>query len=420
MNKFYFNCTSYRNKSTHQTNNIKPKILTHFLTLIKQFLIMKKITLSLLIITSTFFWSCQKENQQIPETPDDLELIRQEVRDNLQESQKTAENGEISLQTRCNGRIVIVPANSHNALAHAIKEAGEDGIVYLKSGVHTETEGIIIKHNTTLSGQTGAVLKVNARLVVSADATSPFSVEPAIHVLDAEVDFFNLKILPIEKDGGVAILLENAHRSVINRSVFEGFQSAVLVEKSDKVSIVRNTIKSTGLWQIGAVAFAPSITVMNGKNAYVGYNEVSNSLFGIWACSLDGVCEKNYTYGNFIGIILCKVPTALQLPSGAVTGSINPATRWKTRNNKSTDNQFGYIVIDGANNNLIENNEAARNAAYDIELTTDTYRFGFLTPKSYNNTVNVGSFKNIRIKDCGENNQINGGIKVDTATDPCN
>jgi hypothetical protein len=381
---------------------------------------MKKITLGMLLITLSFFWSCQKENQQITEAPDDLEQIRQEVRDNLQETRKTAENGDNSLQTRCNGRIVIVPANSRNVLAHAIKEAGEDGFVYLKSGVHTETEGITIKNDLTLSGQTGAVLKIDAPLLLQANATSPYVIKPAIHILGASADIFNLTIKPMITDGGVAILVENADRSVISRSTFEGFQAAIMVEKSDKVSISHNTIKGTSLWQTGAVSTAPSITIMNGKNAYVGYNEVSNSVFGIWACSLDGVCERNYTYGNFIGIILCKVPTALQLPSGAVTGSINSATRWKTRNNKSTDNQFGYIVIDGANNNLIENNEAARNAAYDMELTTDTYRFGFLTPKSYNNTVNVGSFKNIRIKDCGENNHINGGIKINTATDPCN
>ena len=63
---------------------------------------------------------------------------------------------------------------------------------------------------------------------------------------------------------------------------------------------------------------------------------------------------------------------------------------------------------------------AARNAAYDIELTTDSYRFGFLTPKSFKNTVIAGSYPNIKIKDCGENNSITGGIKVNTTTDPCN
>ena len=55
-----------------------------------------------------------------------------------------------------------------------------------------------------------------------------------------------------------------------------------------------------------------------------------------------------------------------------------------------------------------------------MELTTDSYRFGFLTPMSYDNTVNAGSFQNIRIKDCGRNNKITGGIKVNTTTDPCN
>ena len=86
-----------------------------------------------------------------------------------------------------------------------------------------------------------------------------------------------------------------------------------------------------------------------------------------------------------------------------------------------TDNlNVGYVVIDGANRNILENNNAARNGSYDMELTTDSYRFGFLTPMSYDNTVNAGSFQNIRIKDCGRNNKITGGIKVNTTTDPCN
>jgi hypothetical protein len=76
-------------------------------------------------------------------------------------------------------------------------------------------------------------------------------------------------------------------------------------------------------------------------------------------------------------------------------------------------------VIDGANNNILTNNEGGGNGAYDMELTTDSYRYGFLTPQSYNNTVYAGPY-NITIKNCGQNNQIFGGTLINTTIDPCN
>jgi hypothetical protein len=160
---------------------------------------------------------------------------------------------------------------------------------------------------------------------------------------------------------------------------------------------------------------------MNGKSAYVTDNKVSNSLFGIWACDEWGTLERNETFGNYIGTIVCNVPAGYILPSGELTGSLVPGTGWKVRNNNSHDNfNIGYIVIDGANNNLLENNNAFNNGSYDIELTTDTYRFGFLTPAAYKNTVIAGAYPNITIKDCGNGNTVIGGVQVDTGSDPCN
>ena len=185
---------------------------------------------------------------------------------------------------------------------------------------------------------------------------------------------------------------------------------------------MKNIIVCSGAWQTGLAPSAESIVIINGKSAYISDNDVSNALFSIWPCDKWGTCERNYTHGSYLGIILCNVPAGgYVLPSGRGVGSETPTTGCKVRNNNSTDNlTTGYLIIDGANNNLIENNNAARNAAYDIELTTDSYRFGFLTPKSFKNTVIAGSYPNIKIKDCGENNSITGGIKVNTTTDPCN
>ena len=108
------------------------------------------------------------------------------------------------------------------------------------------------------------------------------------------------------------------------------------------------------------------------------------------------------------------------LPNGRIAAAEFPSTGTKILNNKSTDNSWGILVIDGANNALIVNNELARNDSYDIELASESNRFGFITPTSFDNVVNAGSFQNIRIKDCRRNNKITGGIKVNTTTDPCN
>ena len=79
----------------------------------------------------------------------------------------------------------------------------------------------------------------------------------------------------------------------------------------------------------------------------------------------------------------------------------------------------GYLVIDGANNNTLINNQGGNNARVDMELTADTYRFGFLTPKSFDNFVDARSHQDLTIKDCGDNNRVVGGVQIDTGVDAC-
>jgi hypothetical protein len=387
---------------------------------------MKRINLyaALLGIASLTILSCSKEQAVSNDNIDsdvDIEQIRQEVENTLNETLKLQETPTLAERSRCNGRVVIVNANSHNALKEAIQRAGEGGIVYLRSGVHTETERITVSTpRINIIGERGAVLKLNTTLSLLNPATG-ITVNPAIHFYNAPRGLVqNIDFKSLNTDGGGVLLFENSNNSCVVNCQMTGFQFPIWVEKSDKMILFKNTIVNTSAWQTNGAAPANGIVIANGKQAYIAENNTSNCLFGIWCCDESGICERNYTHGNLIGIILCNVPTAFVMPSGRVTGSLVPGAFWKTRHNLSTDNQYGYLVIDGANNNLIENNDAARNAAYDMELTTDSYRFGFLTPKSYNNKVITGRYQHLRIKDCGENNTIIGGIKVNTATDPCN
>jgi Periplasmic copper-binding protein (NosD) len=385
---------------------------------------MRKITAILFFLPFIFMGGCQKDllNQEAiqPKLQAD-EGQYFEPSEAFLTSLEAMKN-EPTLATRGGCEWISIPAGSIDALQHAVDGARAGSVIYLKRGNHIENKAITIKKTVYIFGESGAVLSLKSALTLPKSDTGPLPMNPAIHFLNAPNSaILDVDIQTSDAGGATGLLFENSNQCTVMRCKITNFQFSIWVEKSDKMSILRNTIVSTTKWQTGEATEAECITIANGKSCYIGYNEVSNALFGIWACDKSGICEKNYAHHNFIGIILCNVPQGYyQMPDGTLKGALVPGTAWKTRNNKSTDNQYGYLAIDGANNNLIENNDAARNAAYDMELTTDTYRFGFLTPKSYENTVNVGNYPNIRIKDCGLNNHINGGIKVNTATDPCN
>ncbi len=316
--------------------------------------------------------------------------------------------------------VVVVPANSVNALKNAIASSCDGGIIYLKAGDHVENDALVINKGVKIIGETGAVLKIKAKLTLGDPASQSVSTNPSLHVLNAPGFLIQqVDIQPqADSDGTTALLIENSPRSAVIGCAITRFQFGVLVEKSDRVVVMRNKVTATSAWQTGQATNAFGITVINGKSAYISDNEVSNALFGIWACDQWGTCERNTARGNFIGIVLCKVPKSLKLPSGDIIGATSSAVLWKTRQNTASNNiDAGYLIVDGANNNLIEENNAANNGTYDYELAGDTPRFGFLAPASFSNTLRAKTGQ--KIKDCGLNNAISGGALVDTRTDVC-
>jgi nitrous oxidase accessory protein NosD len=315
-----------------------------------------------------------------------------------------------------------IPAGSTNALDKAIAAACEGGVIYLKSGVHIENNPVTVTKSIKIIGEAGTILRFKSA-ISPLDVTATISLKPVLHFLNAPRSLVQgIDIQPLASAGATALLFENSNESAVMRCKITNFQWSIWVEKSDRMVIMKNNITATDQWQTADAPEAEGITIANGKSVYVADNEINNCLFGIWACDRWGTCERNNTYGNYLGIILCNVPAGFyKFPDGQLKGSLIPGNNWKTRNNTSTDNlNVGILVIDGANGNIIENNNLSRNGDADIELTTDSYRFGFLTPMAYNNTVIAGSFTNIRIKDCGRNNQITGGIRINTTTNPCN
>lgn len=346
--------------------------------------------LSLFFITSTMLLlvsACEKEKLQTPETM----TYPVELRD-----------------------AVTIPAGSVDALAAALAQSST---VILEAGLHTETQGVTVSGYHRIIGQPGAVLRI-----ASAPSTSyPLLCNPALHLKNAgNSTIQGIKIEPADAIGGTAILVENSPKAVVQQCEISQFQFGIVVEKSSLTTIFKNKLSVTDAWQSGGVPEAHGIVVMNGQNCKVEYNEVSGALFGIWACDKNGKCFRNNLHDNYLGIILCKVPLgSFELPGGEVTGAVYSCGNWTVRRNNSHHNlTTGYLVIDGANKNLVEHNVAESNGTYDYELVGDSYRFGFLTPFCFDNTVRVGDGNTV--KDCGQNNMVVGGVWIDTNTDPCN
>jgi hypothetical protein len=305
--------------------------------------------------------------------------------------------------------VVRVPAGSVDALASALASAGPDGVVILESGIHTESATVTISQRVALLGEPGAILQVDTETAEERRSI----VDPALYVHNAsQVLIWGIDLQPTAETGGVGILLENAPQTLIGHNTISQHQFGILVEQGDHSQIFANTITLGGLGGDG-------ITVINGDKVEVVANDASGGLFGIWICDRNGVLLDNRVRGNVIGIILCKVPANnIPLPSGVATGAELPATAWTVSGNTSTDNQWGYVVIDGANNSTLRHNAASNNARYDMEFVGDSERFGFLTPFSFNNRAIIND-PNLVVKDCGTNNKVIGGNQVDISTDPC-
>jgi len=313
--------------------------------------------------------------------------------------------------------VVDLPSGSADGLAAAIAAAGPHGTVHVAAGVHTESGPVVVDIPVSIEGEPGAVV----RTATTASISTPLTIEAAIHVKNADgVRIAGLKLVPEGPIGNTAILIHDSGQAVIENNEIDDYQFGVLLQNGDHAQVRDNSIAATGAWQTGDVFDSYGVVVANGTHVILAGNTVNNAIFGLWPCDAAGQAHDNLTYGNLVGIILCKVPEASLDIDGEIVGAEHSANRWEVVHNVSRDNfDTGYLVIDSANNNRLVNNAASGNAAYDIELTADTTRFGFLTPAAFENTVIPGAHKGLVVKDCGDNNHIIGIDTVDLSTDPC-
>lgn len=309
---------------------------------------------------------------------------------------------------------VRLPAGS-DGLAAAITAAGPHGTVIVEAGIHTESSSVMIADPVTIVGEEGAVIEFDSDAWTG---TPPRVIDAGIHVKDTQqVQIEGLEIRDNDM-GSTAILIEGSEHVSIQDNQITDFQFGVLIESADHSTIDGNDIGTSSGEMLPFTSFG--ILVVNGVGNQVRDNTASDATFGIFASGENGKLLHNTTNGNFVGIILCNLPHNIELPDGTVSGSEVPATGWLAQGNTSTDNiNAGYLVIDGSNNNTLTNNQGGGNGTYDIELTGETDRFGFLAPASFDNVVNVGSHKDVKIKDCGNDNKVHGGDQVDTDEDAC-
>jgi hypothetical protein len=311
---------------------------------------------------------------------------------------------------------VVLPAGSVDALAAAIMAAGPGGTVLLQPGVHSESGTVEVMIPVTLLGKRGAVLESVTDLATSL----PVVVDAALHIRNTTgVTVKGLEIRPPEgEDGTTAVLIEDATNVLIEGNLIHGFMHGVMIQGGDRAQITRNRIDVNPKWKTGELIDGLGVVNINGTDVSITDNQISDGVFNIWACDRGGRASGNSMSNGFVGLILCKVPANNYLISGVDRPSSSAGASWDVRGNFASANDWGYLVIDGANNNTLINNAASGSGTYDMELTADTFRFGFLTPAAFDNTVEAGPHR-LTIKDCGNNNTVTGGVLVDTTQDPC-
>jgi nitrous oxidase accessory protein NosD len=311
------------------------------------------------------------------------------------------------------GTVIEVPPGS-DTLQAAVNGAPAGATLILKAGLHAESGTVLIDHTLSLVGEPGAVLES-----VTTEATTQSQlVEPALHVRGASgTRIVNLEIRPpAGSKGNTGIAIENSGDVLIAANHIHDVADGVIVQNGDGAVILGNAIEVDPDYVFGSVG----VTIVNGRGTRVSANRISGGLFGVFACDRDGVANGNTFTANTIGLIVCRVPQASFVLSGIPIGAATSGTDWSVHDNVATGNGWGYLVIDGGNGARLSNNEASNNSFYDIELAGDSYRFGFLTPTSFDNFVSTGGRKDLVVKDCGLNNKVTGAAtQVDTGLDPC-
>ncbi len=330
-----------------------------------------------------------------------------------------------SLATPLTAKTVELAAGSLNGLGAAIADAGEGGKVIVKSGIHTESGRVVVNIPVAIVGEQGAIIESG----ISPSASYPLSVRAVVHIKNTrEVTVRGIWFRP--PAGGTAncaVIIENSHEVRIADNKITQFQFGVFVQHGEGSIIVGNRIVTTSRWTLDPAdpRFLPEsdgILLNNGRFDQIIQNVVSDAFQGIFVSDRYGFLGDNRVSGCYLGIVLCHNPQdpLFYKVSGQPAFSDTPATGWLVLDNTATNNAWGFLVIDGAHDNVLATNNASNNSVYDMELAGDSNRFGFFAPASYNNRVFQFEDERIVVKKCGRNNVVKGNVRlVNHAADPC-
>lgn len=307
---------------------------------------------------------------------------------------------------RSRGAEVHIPAGSVDALQDAIDAANPGDVIVLDAGDHMESGPIVIDKSISIEGQIGTNL-IFSNLLPAATLTA------AIHIkAGAEQSVIRrIRFTSTDPISGVCIFVDALSHVKILQNVIENFVLSIVGYQAQRLIVTQNKIT------VGTGG-AHGIMLSDGNQNVLVLNEITNGAFGIFTGGTNGISFSNQTHSCLYGQVLCKVPAGETVINGRTLDTQAPTINWSVKYNEANNNLFaGYLVIDGSHNNFLIYNNGSGNGAYDIELTSETGRFGFVAPASHDNRVIA--YRWLTVKDCGNNNIVNGGKKVSLVMDPC-
>ncbi|MEP7269716.1 MAG: right-handed parallel beta-helix repeat-containing protein [Saprospiraceae bacterium] len=315
---------------------------------------------------------------------------------------------------------IHIAAGTTDKLNAAIAASENGDVIILDPGDHFETGTVWITKSLTITGY-GANLIFSNTPAFTSSTVLPWTFKAAMYINKSGcistirgIHFKGADAIP-----GLCIFVENSKDVRILSNTFENWQESIVMYNSEYCTIWRNKISANPGWTTGVIPESDGIVLSDGSHNQIIENEVENAVLGIFTGGTLGIDFSNNTHNCLYGQILCKVPSGLYVVNGFTVNTNASTSNWIAMFNNSTDNYAaGYLLIDGTNKDYLDHNKASNNAAYDIELTGDSYRFGFFTPKSFNNRVSAYGW--LKVKDCGDNNKVYGGSLVNNTLDPCN
>ncbi len=379
----------------------------------------------ILLSLALVLFACQEQNlspapavsEQKLETDPDVYVEQAE----LAIAETEAQVLENPHYTQAKAQVTLL-AGSVDGLAAAIAQAGPWGKVIVESGLHIESTTVTITHPIRIIGKKGAVIQ--SGLVYQAPAVFPASFAPVLFVKGAnfvQIQNINFVANPTTGVGAIGISVLDSDHAYLKGNSFTNFGSALWIQGSDHLLARDNS--GEGLYtEDPNFGTGVGVFLSTGKQAKFFRNNFKDFGTTFFVCDKNGLLLRNDIQGGEFGYLFCKWPSGIfAFPDATSFEADEAAKKWLVIGNKADNFDISnYFITDGANQNLLLNNQSSHPGLYDFEFSGEIDDpFLGLRPASFSNVYIQGSFSNQVIKDCGINNTLIGGAPVDPNLDPC-